>query len=501
MENSQIPKLDKESLSKALSTRKLALENCDEYYNNSNAASSKSKQKIIKYSSIIILLCLCVVCSLTYLRNFYKEYNNYDISESSINDAIALNKEGNYSEAIKKLLRIKDAGNDGIEVYRQLSYAYNSLKEYDNAADILCEYVTNYQKAVNSSPDGIQSSDIDYMLDGLSEDCKYRTQKLLSEMKAYEKLYDNAIYKLSISDYEGALRDCLLLKQKGADCYRFAIIYQAALIFNKNEAEAVDYTKEYINSFDSYRTCLNDEDSRYLMIRYACDNINDAALKNACNDLLNTSFDNKKIKSGLCYSKGKRLSVNSLTKTIKITLGDDLCWLNDYDEIYFDEKDSLFSGLVCKGVTITHYDADIKKEFRFYIDVYGDYLFGEKDGCYINLFRNLKWYTSNSGFDITRDIPNGIYRKCDNDSVKLTISDFMPNYISGGYHVGTCVQNIENQQLYLESDHAIYDKPFIAGTYNSVNYILFMDTKAALFVISGDDGTLEGIEGIYLNQN
>lgn len=452
----------------------------------------KSKKQRLNQLCFLVTLSIIVFYSLftvNRIANYYERFNNLDVSESTLQKAISYYNNGDYEAASIRLKKLYNNGMDNYTTVYYLSQIYQEQQNYDAAAELLIDNLTNGYGTANITTENrvfTELRDI-WVNQSLSSDIFNRVTETLDQVNSYSPLYTQAYISIAEGDYKNAEYYCQSLKAAGADGFQYAAYYTTVLVNTNRIEEAYDLVMDTVRRTSRSAKKIS-ANQRIALVNYITPHLQGAQLDD-CNKFL--------------YEEAEKLEGLNNTNTAEPFISYDdveflfttnssiqnLNYLESIDKISIDKETTLVNGRECYYIKSEHYDGANSNFDYFFMDMEQDiYIF--MDGKYHLLPKDEP---SDPG-----DTTGTIQRKYSHyDYPNISLS-----FYCDSSNVSTYEIRDNDKTFVIFTDKEPETSPYGAFTYLNIedsNITIFFTTTDAIVIVTKDpDQKYSYLEGRYI---
>ena len=466
----------------------LSLSHID-YYIHKFRKQSINQVWLLVTLSIIVFYALLTA---NRIANYYERFNNLDVSENTLQKAISYYNSGDYEAASIRLRKLYNNGWDNYTTVYYLSQIYQEQQNYDAAAELLMDNLTNGYGLANVTTENkvfTELRDI-WVNQSLSSEIFNRVTETLDQVNSYSPLYTQTYVSIAEGDYESAEYNCQSLKAAGADGFQYTAYYTTVLVNTNRIQEAYNLVMDAVRRTNRSAEKIS-TNQRIALVNYILPHLKGVQLED-CNKFL--------------YEELEQLNkINNTNSAEPFILYDDveflfttntsvqnLNYLQSIDRISIEKETTLVNGRECYYIKLEHYDGSDSNFDYFFMDMEQNvYIF--MDGKYYLLPQDEPSDPGNTNGTIQRkynhfDYPNiTLSFHCDSSNVStFTIQDNDKNSV-------------------ILSDNAPDTSPYGAFTYLNIEgtniTIFFSNTDAIVIVTKDPNQKYSYLEGRYILSN
>ena len=345
---------------------------------------------IKKYTKTLMnrfLLCAVILIIIVYfaftmirISNYYERFNNLDVSEKTFQKAISYYDNGDYNAALVRLEKLYQNGWDNYTTVHYLSQIYQLQNNYDAAAKLLLDNLTNGYGTANVTTNNkifIELRDI-WVNQSLSNETYNKVTESLDQVHSFSSLYSQAYAAISQQRYDDAEYYCQTLKTAGANGFYYTAYYTTVLINTGRINEAYELVMETVKQDTARFAKKISSVQRTSLINYILPHLNDSQSAE-CNHFLYNELDSLDIvkisdnaEPFIQYNDVEFLfTTNNSIQNLK--------YLESVDTIIVDEETTLVNGRECYYIKVNHYDGSSSNSEYFFMDMEQNiYIFMDK---------------------------------------------------------------------------------------------------------------------------
>lgn len=333
------------------------------------------QQKNIILSRILGAACILLIAAyftfaLYKIYSYYLDYHNLDVSDDTFQRAVEYYEKEDYTPALLRFETLYRNEWNSTSAAHYLSSIYQKQENYDAAAEILLDYLTNRCGLVNITTDNTIYTELRdlYVNKPLSGETAEKVSDISELITNYSSTYRQLFFAIQEQDYQEADYLCLNLKSVYADGYYFVSCYSNVLVNTDRTEDAYNLIMETVRNDRTPQLRMISIRQRTSLINYILPFLNEDQQAD-CNAFLsdeltalNTVSDSDSAEPFIAYDDVEYLFSN---KQIMHNLN----YRNPLDYLTVHEETTLINAKELYCIELFHYDGPRFSKEYFYMDM------------------------------------------------------------------------------------------------------------------------------------
>lgn len=345
-------------------------------------------QKKLLADKLLSLACFLLIAAyflfaLYKINDSYQSFHHLDVSNDTFQKAVEYYENGEYPAAMLRFKTLYDNEWNSASSVRYLSSIYQIQEDYDAAAGILLDYLTNRYGLANITTDNAIYAELrDLHLNcPLSAEMYADISDAFDLVSGYSSIYIQLFSAIRDRDYEEADYLCQNLKSVHADGFSFAACYSNVLVGTNRIEDAYNLIMETVRDDRTPHTRMISTRQRFSLVQYILPYLNEEQQITDCksfiaNELaaLHTVLDSDSAEPYLPYEDVEFIFQNSNSIY-------NLKYRNPLDRILVHEETVLTDGKELYSIEFLHHDGDRRDSIFFFMDMKQNIYLALDDKC------------------------------------------------------------------------------------------------------------------------
>lgn len=333
------------------------------------------QQKKALLNNVLGMICVLLIAAyftfaLYKINGYYQSYCNLDVSDDTFQKAVEYYENGEYPAALLRFKTLYDNEWNSTLAVHYLSSIYQIQENYDAAAEVLLDYLTNRCGLVNISTDNTIYTELRdiYVNKPLSEDTADNISNALELMDGYSSVYIQLFYAIREQDYSEADYLCQNLKSVYANGYYFVSCYSNVLVNTNRIEDAYKLIMETVRNDHSPQMRMISIRQRISLVKYIIPYLN-GIQQTECNTFLSHELANLNTVSD-SDSAEPFVSYGDVEHQFKYSNSiESLKYLSPLDNLTVHEETTLIDAKELYCIELIHHDGNRLDKKYFFMDM------------------------------------------------------------------------------------------------------------------------------------
>lgn len=437
----------------------------------------------------IIFFIVSILFALDRFHTFYQRFYNLDVSENTFQSAVNYYNSGDLEASLSRLELLYNNGWKDAKIVHYLFNIYSAQKKYDNAAEILQNYLKGRFGYANISSENsflLLMREIFYN-ENLSSRVYNNLQHDLKLIDGYLQTYANIYEYIKTTNYEEAVYLCQNLQTAGANGFYFLSCYATALVNTNQIDTAYSLIMDAVEDDVTTNIRMLTPQQRKTLVNYIIPYLDDERIS-LCNDFLfnklptlNTLNDFEIVEPHIPYMQVEECFTSNLGVV-------NFNYLSPLDYIEIEQDTTLLNGKECYYINLNHYNGEHVEQQFFFLDM-NNHIYIFKDGKYLDLPYDINEPSTNLEYSYKT-----LYTKVNAPETQLFI-----NYETNG-NFNFILQNTQTNEI-IEGSPLEYDysKQYAYAKIDGIDFNFFISSTDIILLIKNDpDHQYIHLEGRYI---